>query len=83
MYKLHDITSNEIGFGKIMCSKNTIKEMYQYAYSLARIRYNRKKELDLLISSDSGKSIMTISSISNLGLVMIGRKHSTWVKEVI
>ena len=82
--RLYDITSkNEIGFGKIIYFSNTVKEMYHYAYRLVRIKNNRKKELDLLISSGIGKSIMTISSIPELGIVIISRKNSTWVKEVI
>ena len=82
--RLHDITSNNaIGFGAIICVKPTVKNMYYYAYRVARKAYKRNKEVNLLISSYGGKLIMTISSIPELGLLIIGNRHSTWVKEEI
>lgn len=83
MYKLHDITGDDIiGWGLIQIEIN-VRSVYTNAYRIVRKAYNSKKEMDLLITSDDEKQVMILSSIPKLGLLIVGKGGCTWVKETI
>lgn len=82
-YKLYDITGVEdyMGFGLEIVTRNSLRVMIRIAYRIIREVYKSNAQMDLSITGDNFS--MMISSIPNLGIVLIGNNHNVcWTKEV-
>lgn len=80
MYKLYDITNNDIIGGKLIRIDRAARGMYIEAYRIARKAYSHNREMDLAING--GVSVV-LSSVPNVGVVVWENGNATWVKEVI